>query len=352
MCVHIAIPEPTGADSAFNQRSLPAYLAALRSAGATPIIVPLHEHQDRVARLLASVQAVLLPGSNFHVDPQRYGESAIPECATSDPARAAVDELLLQDAFNLHKPILAICYGIQTLNVWLNGSLIQHLKTSVNHSPGDNIAEAHPVRITPGSRLAAMIPGTLLPSHRSTHRITRQSRYLATVCWSAPSHHQMASSKPSNSTRASTLFSVSNGIPSAPTPRAPSPAPSSRPSCRQPSFGSPATLKKRSHRYKPKLRVPQVPRIWGPGKPQISIAGCPIHSRFLRMGGKPRTSTGAVHQDHFCDRTPKSRHNPPQRPPRRGISGPSRPRSVPTFRRPIFALSSLERPRQPLRNSR
>src|ERR1035441_2420647 len=65
MCVHIAIPEPTGSDSAFNQRSLPAYLAALRSAGATPIIVPLHEHQDRVARLLASVQAVLLPGSNF-----------------------------------------------------------------------------------------------------------------------------------------------------------------------------------------------------------------------------------------------------------------------------------------------
>jgi putative glutamine amidotransferase len=158
MCVHIAIPEPTGADSAFNQRSLPAYLAALRSAGATPIIVPLHEHQDRVARLLASVQAVLLPGSNFDVDPQRYGEKAIPECAASDPARAAVDELLLQDAFNLHKPILAICYGIQTLNVWLNGTLVQHLKTSVNHSPGDGVLEAHSVRIAPGSRLAAMIP--------------------------------------------------------------------------------------------------------------------------------------------------------------------------------------------------
>src|ERR1035437_8319743 len=111
MCVHIAIPEPTGVDSAFNQRSLPAYLAALRSAGATPIIVPLHEHQDRVARLLASVQAVLLPGSKCDGDPQGHVEASIPECAAPDPARAAVDELLLQDAFSLHKPIHAICYG-------------------------------------------------------------------------------------------------------------------------------------------------------------------------------------------------------------------------------------------------
>ena len=156
MCVHIAIPEPTGSDSAFNQRTLPAYLFALRSAGATPIIVPLHEHQDRVARLLAGVQADLLPGSNFDVDPQRYGETAIPKCAAPDPARAAVDELLLQDAFNLQKPILAICYGVQALNVWLSGSLVQHLTTSVNHSPGDDLAEAHSVHIARGSRLASL----------------------------------------------------------------------------------------------------------------------------------------------------------------------------------------------------
>ena len=158
MCVHIAIPEPTGKDAEYNQRSLPAYLAALRSAGATPIIVPLHEHQDRVARLLSGVQGVFLPGSKFDVDPQRYGEAPLPECGEPDPARAAVDELLLQDAFSLHKPILAICGGMQSLNVWLNGSLIQDLKTAVNHSPGREVEEAHPVRITPGSRLASLIP--------------------------------------------------------------------------------------------------------------------------------------------------------------------------------------------------
>lgn len=158
MCVHIAIPEPTSSDTAYNQRSLPAYIIALHAAGATPIIVPLHERQDRVARLLAGVQGILLPGSRFDVDPQRFGEDPIPECGEADPARAAVDELLLQDAFNLYKPILAICQGVQTLNVWLNGSLVQDLRTAVNHQPGREVVNAHAVRLAPGSRLEGLVP--------------------------------------------------------------------------------------------------------------------------------------------------------------------------------------------------
>jgi len=178
MCVHIAIVEPTSTDPEFNQRTLPAYLAALRSAGATPIIVPLHEQQDRVARLLTGVQGVLLPGSNLDVDPQRYGERPIPECVAPDAARNAVDELLMQDAFNLHKPILAVCYGAQTLNVWLNGSLVQDLKTAVNHSPGKEVAEAHPVRIMPGSRLAGLVQQGLvidLLVNSSHHQAIREA---------------------------------------------------------------------------------------------------------------------------------------------------------------------------------
>jgi putative glutamine amidotransferase len=68
---------------------------------------------------------------------------------------------MLQDAFNLHKPILGICQGLQSLNVWRNGSLIQDLETvlhtPVNHSTGREIAEAHPVAIAAGSRLARLI---------------------------------------------------------------------------------------------------------------------------------------------------------------------------------------------------
>lgn len=160
MPVRIAIPEPTTSDAAYNARSLPLYLSALQSAGAMPIVIPLHERQDRVARLLASAQGILLPGSGFDVDPERYGEDRRPECGPNDAGRTAVDELLLQDAFNLQKPILAVCHGMQTLNVWRNGSLIQDLdtaiKTPVNHRPGRDVVNAHAIRISANSRLAGM----------------------------------------------------------------------------------------------------------------------------------------------------------------------------------------------------
>jgi len=167
MSVHIAIPEPTSPQSvkdssAYNLRSLPQYLHSLISAGATPIPIPLHESPQRVAKILSTVQGILLPGSPADIDPQKYGEARNPHSADPDPARAAVDELLLQDAFNLHKPILAICQGAQALNTWCNGTLIQDIPTQVgmeiDHAPGRTLLEAHAVDVTPGTRLAALIP--------------------------------------------------------------------------------------------------------------------------------------------------------------------------------------------------
>ena len=164
MPIRIAIPEPTSTDPEYNARSLPPYIAAVRSSGAVPVLVPLHERQDRVAHLLAGTQAVLLPGSRFDVDPERYGEPRLPGCGPADPARAAVDELLLQDAFNLRKPVLAICHGMQTLNVWLNGTLIQDLPSAlnswVNHAPGRDIVEAHAISIAEHSLLSRLRSGT------------------------------------------------------------------------------------------------------------------------------------------------------------------------------------------------
>jgi putative glutamine amidotransferase len=173
MTIRIAIPEPTTSDAAYNARSLPPYVAALQSAGAAPVIIPLHERQDRVARLLTGTQGVLLPGSGFDVDPERYGEARIAACGPADPGRTAVDELLLQDAFNLHKPIFAICQGIQSLNVWLNGTLIQDLetvlKTQVNHAPGREIVNAHRIRIAAASRLAAIAGSVAEEECNSSH---------------------------------------------------------------------------------------------------------------------------------------------------------------------------------------
>jgi putative glutamine amidotransferase len=187
MSIHIAIPEPTSSDREYNQRSLPPYLASLHSAGLSPVVVPLHEREDRVARILLGCQGILLPGSGYDVAPERYGETRIPECGEADPGRTAIDELLLKDAFNLQKPVLGICHGAQTLNVWRGGSLIQDLKTHVNHQPGREVVQAHRVRINESSRLARMIPENDRPephvnsSHHQAVRTAGEDLMVAAV---------------------------------------------------------------------------------------------------------------------------------------------------------------------------
>jgi putative glutamine amidotransferase len=85
-----------------------------------------------------------------------------------------VDELLLQDAFNLHKPILGICYGVQALNVWLNGSLIQDLgtvlNTPVDHAPGRDVVNAHPIHLDGASRLSKAAGGLENNCNSSHHQ--------------------------------------------------------------------------------------------------------------------------------------------------------------------------------------
>ena len=200
MPVHIAIPEPTSPRyvsdaTAYNQRSLPQYLHSLYSAGATPIPIPLHESPQRVAKILSTCHGILLPGSPADIDPQKYGESAIPQCERPDADRAAVDELLIQDAFNLRKPILAICQGTQALNVWCGGSLIQDIPTqigrAVNHSPGRIVTEAHPIEITPNTRLAALAKSCHPSEIRHPERSEGPAFSAASSRWHVnSSHHQ------------------------------------------------------------------------------------------------------------------------------------------------------------------
>lgn len=157
----IAIPEPNSTQPEYNQRSWPQYARAVEISGGIAVPVPLSESPATVARLVASCSGVLLPGSPADVNPQKYGQEPAPECAAADSAREAVDELLLQDAFNLHKPLLCICYGAQSLNVWKGGTLQQHLATAINHKPGRDVLEAHPVAIAGGTKHLADFPASM-----------------------------------------------------------------------------------------------------------------------------------------------------------------------------------------------
>lgn len=148
----IAVPTPTLHDSAYNERCWPEYAAAVEAVGGEPVRVALTLEPAAVAVLAAECDAVLLPGSPADVHPQKYSEAALPETAPPDPAREAVDELLLQDAFHLRKPIFGICFGLQMMNVWRGGSLAQHL--DAGHAPGsDKQPLAHGIVVAPEALL-------------------------------------------------------------------------------------------------------------------------------------------------------------------------------------------------------
>ncbi len=141
----IAIPFPTSTDDAYNDRCWKQYADAIEQSGGIAVAIVLDQEPSAIARQVASCSGVLLPGSPADVHPQKYGEFPHPRTALRDVLREAADELLLQDAFNLHKPLLGVCYGHQSMNVWKGGTLVQHLETGVNHTPGRALENAHEV---------------------------------------------------------------------------------------------------------------------------------------------------------------------------------------------------------------
>jgi len=167
----IAIPVPHSADPSYAQSSLPQYEAAVLAAGGEPVRIELDQTPAQVREQVERCDAVLLPGSGADVDPAKYGAARHTKTAPADPRRDAVDELLLDDAYALHKPILGICYGLQSLNVYQSGTLVQHIESSINHSPGRTVAKAHVVKVEPESRLAEIVgSGQALAVNSSHHQ--------------------------------------------------------------------------------------------------------------------------------------------------------------------------------------
>ena len=153
----IAIPVPHSGDRAYAERALPQYEDAVRGAGGEPVRIELDQTPAEVRKQVEGCDAVLLPGSKADVDPQKYGADRHEKTASADAKRDAADDLLLRDAYNLQKPVLGICYGLQSLNVYRSGSLVQHIESAINHRAGRAVAKAHTVKIEPESRLAEIV---------------------------------------------------------------------------------------------------------------------------------------------------------------------------------------------------
>ena len=150
----IAIPLPHGSDSEYALRAIPQYERAIELSGAEAVRIPLDRTPAEVMKLIERCDGVLLPGSKADVDPAKFDAERDPKTAAADPKRDTVDELLLQDAYNMRKPVLGICYGLQILNVYRSGTLLQHIESRVNHEAGKEVRVAHEVEIAEGSKLA------------------------------------------------------------------------------------------------------------------------------------------------------------------------------------------------------
>ena len=174
----IAIPVPHSTDSEYAGRAFPQYVHAVEMAGGEPVRIPLDQSPTEVMRLIERSDAVLLPGSKADIDPAKYNASRDARTAPADPARDSVDDLLLRDAYNLRKPILGICYGLQILNVFRGGTLLQHIESPVNHEAGREVPVAHTVDLDPGSRVGKIV----VPDGKEKH---------ASVAVNS-SHHQAA----------------------------------------------------------------------------------------------------------------------------------------------------------------
>jgi putative glutamine amidotransferase len=164
MTPRIAIPVPTSTDVPYNHRSWPSYARAVSLSGGEPIAIPLDLPAVTLGELVASCNGVLLPGSPADVDPLLYGAERDPATAPADPAREQVDYLLLDDAEKHGKPVLGICFGVQSLNVWRGGSLVQDVTPlPVNHSAGSSVAIAHTALVAKDSMLASLLTAQEAP---------------------------------------------------------------------------------------------------------------------------------------------------------------------------------------------
>ena len=184
----VGIPWRTSQEEAEGNRpKIENYEEAVRKAGGEPVLLPLSNRAD-LAAALPSLDGFVLPGSPADVDPAEYGAMNRGLSAPADSAREETDRAILKHAFAEKKPVLAICYGCQLLNVYLGGTLIQDLRaetgTATAHRKKDIVPEPaddprHSARFERDSRLGEIAAGEQGKINSSHHQaIARPGKNL------------------------------------------------------------------------------------------------------------------------------------------------------------------------------
>ena len=161
-----------------------AYVRALESAGLVPLAVPTMLAADRAGAALAAVRGLVLTGGE-DVAPERYGAAPHPRLGEVDPVRDAAELALIAAARQQGMPILAICRGIQILNVALGGTLYQDLDSErPGLVPHAGETSQHAVRVETGSLLERTLGTRSMTVNSRHHQAIRDlAPGLKAVAW-------------------------------------------------------------------------------------------------------------------------------------------------------------------------
>jgi putative glutamine amidotransferase len=165
-----------------------AYLHAVQQAGGVPLLLPPQLSKSSLERLVRGLDALLLTGGG-DMDPTSFGEAPHPTLYDVAPSRDALETQVTLIALEKRTPLLAICRGIQVLNVALGGSLHQDVGTDpgteIQHSQKEARDQAtHKVKVAAGSRLSRVLGGEDLEVNSFHHQVIKSpGRGLVAVAW-------------------------------------------------------------------------------------------------------------------------------------------------------------------------
>ena len=167
------------------------YSEAVEAAGGAPLHISLIPHAEYIDAVLDGIDGILLPGSHSDVDPLRYGQQPHPALGSVHKIKDETDLLVIDAVERKGLPLLAICFGMQVLNVARGGTLIQDIRSqlpeAIKHEQGvPRDQPSHSVRVAAGSKLSEIIntEDLLVNSHHHQAIETLGADLVATA-WSS-----------------------------------------------------------------------------------------------------------------------------------------------------------------------